>query len=197
MSKLTPSSLVPDFADEHASGEAERSELAELFAALSALAPVDADAAAVARGRARLLAAVSESSERFSPLFGKLTQFFDLSADALREQFRRASLDSEWEQGPLPWVSLFHFTGGPAVAGLDTGFVRIKKGMPFPPHRHQGSEHVLILDGGYHDDAQRWWGPGDLHIMTEGSEHSLQMSADQDVLLAVILTADIQVVGMP
>lgn len=196
MSKLTPSSLLPDFAGEHASNEAERSELAALFAKLGALSPA-ADADALSRGRARLLATISESGERFSPLFGKLTQFFDLSADALRAEFERASRESEWEQGPLPWVSLFHFAGGPAVAGLDTGFVRIKKGMPFPPHRHQGSEHVLILDGGYHDDAQRWWGPGDLHVMTEGSQHALQMSADQDVLLAVILAAGIQVVGMP
>jgi hypothetical protein len=33
--------------------------------------------------------------------------------------------------------------------------------------------------------------------MTEGSQHSLQMSAEQDVLLAVILAAEIQVVGLP
>lgn len=196
MSKLTSSSLLPDFAGELANTEAECRDLAELFAKLGAFEAV-ADSGALARGRTRLLATISESSERFAPLFGKLTQFFDLSADALREQFKRASIDSEWEQGPLPWVSLFHFAGGPAVAGLDTGFVRIKKGMPFPPHRHVGSEHVLILDGGYHDDAQRWWGPGALHIMTEGSEHALKMTEDQDVLLAVILTADIQVVGMP
>jgi hypothetical protein len=197
MSKLTPSTLLPDFAGEQASGDAERTQLAELFAKLSALAPADTDESSLARGRARLLAAVSESSERFSPLFGKLTQFFDLSADALRDQFTRASIETEWEQGPLPWVSLFHFTGGPAVAGLDTGFVRIKKGMPFPPHRHQGTEKVLILDGGYHDNSGRFWGPGSLHVMTEGTEHALQMSADQDVLLAVILDAEIQVVGMP
>ena len=36
-----------------------------------------------------------------------------------------------------------------------------------------------------------------LLTFTEGSEHSLKMSSDQDVLLAVILTAEIQVVGMP
>ncbi len=196
MSKLDKASTLPEFASDQATTEPERRALAELFATLAALAPT-AEPEALTRGRERLLSAVSESSERFSPLFGKLTQFFDLSAEALREQFERAARDSEWEQGPLPWVSLFHFAGGPKVAGLDTGFVRIKKGMPFPPHRHQGSEHVLILDGGYHDDAQRFWGPGDLHVMTEGSEHSLQMSAEQDVLLAVILTAGIQVVGMP
>ncbi len=192
---ISSSALLPEFLSEHAASDAERVELAEMFARLGAVP--EADASSVARGRARLLAAVGESSERFAPLFGKLTQFFDLSAEALREQFERASVESEWEQGPLPWVSLFHFTGGPAVAGLDTGFVRLKKGMPFPPHRHLGSEHVLILEGGYHDSDQRWYGPGDLHVMNEGTEHALQMNPDQDVLLAVILTAEIQVVGMP
>ncbi len=196
MSKLGSSSVLPEFASDQAATDSERTALGELFAELAALAPA-AEAQSLARGRERLLAAVSDSSERFAPLFGKLTQFFDLSADALRDQFERAALESEWEQGPLPWVSLFHFAGGPKVAGLDTGFVRIKKGMPFPPHRHQGTEQVLILDGGYHDDAGRFWGPGDLHVMTEGTEHSLQMKADQDVLLAVIMTAGIEVVGMP
>jgi quercetin dioxygenase-like cupin family protein len=126
-----------------------------------------------------------------------LTAFFDLSVDALRDVFSRAERDSEWEQGPLPWVSLFHFEGGPAVAGLDTGFVKLKKGMPFPPHRHMGSERVLILEGSYRDHEQRYYGPGDSHDMTEGTEHSLQMSAEEDVLLAVIMSGEIQVVGAP
>ena len=190
---MTPTTLVPDFAAEHASSEAEQVELAELFAKLSTLAV--ADDSALARGRARLLSAVSEPSERFSPLFGKLTQFFDLSAEALRAVFSRAGNAQAWQPGPLPWVSLFHFEGGAAVAGLDTGFVRLKKGMPFPRHRHAGTESVLILEGGYHDDERRWYGPGDLHIMSESSEHSLQMSAEQDVLLAVILSGEIEVVA--
>jgi anti-sigma factor ChrR (cupin superfamily) len=83
------------------------------------------------------------------------------------------------------------------VAGLDTGFVKLKKGMPFPPHRHMGSERVLILAGSYQDHEQRYFGPGDFHDMSEGTEHSLQMSADEDVLLAVIMTGEIQVVGAP
>ena len=195
---LSPSALLPELLSEQAASEAERLELAELFARLSAASvATERDASALARGRARLLSAVSESSERFAPLFGKLTRFFDLSEDALRAEFARAANPSEWQQGPLPWVSLFHFAGGPAVAGLDTGFVRLKKGMPFPPHRHLGSERVIILEGGYHDSEQRWFGPGDLHVMTEGTEHALQMSPDQDVLLAVILSAEIEVVGIP
>jgi quercetin dioxygenase-like cupin family protein len=197
MSELNPQHFLPDFALEHAPGEHERAELVELFAKLSALAPKAANPADWVRGRSRLLAAVSVGSERWAPLFGKLTAFFELSADALRAQLQRAGDESEWEQGPLPWVSLFHLSGGPALAAFDVGLVRIKKGMPFPPHRHQGSERVLILDGGYHDDAQRFWGPGDLHVMTEGTEHSLQMNADRDVLMAVILTDEIRVIGAP
>ncbi|MEI9954412.1 MAG: cupin domain-containing protein [Pseudomonadota bacterium] len=192
MKLFTPASLVPDFAAEHATSDAERAELAELFARLAALP--EPDQSALAQGRARLLAAVAASDERFAPLFGKLTRFFDLSAEALRSLFRRAANEAEWEQGPLPWVSLFHFQGGPAVAGCDTGFVRLKKGMPFPPHRHLGKERVLILDGGYFDHEQRWYGPGDFHDMSEGSQHSLQMSAERDVLLAVVMGGQIEIV---
>ncbi|MEI9940576.1 MAG: cupin domain-containing protein [Pseudomonadota bacterium] len=193
MKPFTPDSLLPDFAAEHATNDAERRQLAELFARLGALP--EPDQSGLAKGRARLLAAVSESDERFAPLFDKLTQFFDLSAEALRSIFARAGNEAAWEQGPLPWVSLFHFQGGPAVAGFDTGFVRLKKGMPFPPHRHLGQERVLILDGGYFDHEQRWYGAGDFHDMSEGSQHSLQMNADQDVLLAVILAGQIEIVS--
>ena len=193
MKPFTPSELLPEFALEHASSDTERRELTALFAHLGALPEVQP--ADLAQGRARLLRAVAQSDERFSPLFAKLTHFFDLSAEALREIFTRAANEANWEQGPLPWVSLFHFQGGPAVAGLDTGFVRLKKGMPFPPHRHLGSERVLILDGGYFDHEQRWYGPGDFHDMTDGTQHSLQMNADRDVLLAVVLAGQIEVVS--
>jgi len=194
---LTRSGVLPDFAAEQASGEAAQAELAALLAELSLVSASDVSPRELAEGRARLLGAVGQSGERFAPLFDKLTKFFDLSVDALRDVFVRAGRDSEWEQGPLPWVSLFHFAGGPAVAGLDTGFVRLKKGMPFPPHRHTGSERVLILEGSYQDHEQRRFGPGDFHEMQQGTEHSLQMFADEDVLLAVILTGEIQVVGAP
>jgi hypothetical protein len=193
MKPFTPTSHLPEFAAEHATSDAERTELAEFFARLGALPePHPSD---LGHGRARLLAAVSQSEERFAPLFAKLSHFFDLSAEALRSIFARAANEADWEPGPLPWVSLFHFQAGPALAGFDTGLVRLKKGMPFPPHRHLGNERVLILDGGYFDHEQRWYGPGDIHDMSEGTQHALQMNPDRDVLLAVILTGQIEVVG--
>ncbi len=196
MKTLVPGSELPEFVSELAPNDTLRDELSELLTQLSALESAESDSAGLARGRARLLEAVADSSERYAPFFGKLTQFFDLNVAALRAVFARAEKDSEWQAGPLPWVSLFHLDGGPAVAGLDTGFVRLKKGMPFPRHRHVGAERVLVLEGGYFDDDQRWYGPGDFHLMAEGTEHSLQMGAEQDVLLAVILAADIEVLGM-
>jgi ChrR Cupin-like domain len=189
--------VLPEFAAEHASeGNTEAELLAEL--SVVSLEP-EAEIALtdIARGRAQLLATVAQSAERYAPFFDKLTKFFDLSVEALREVFVRAERESEWQPGPLPWVSLFHLEGGPAVAGLDTGFVKLKRGMPFPPHRHKGSERVIILEGGYHDHEQRFYGPGDAHDMTEGSQHSLQMVADRDVLLAVIMSDEIEVVGAP
>jgi len=204
MRPLVPGSELPEFVHELAPNEILQGELSELLASLSALAPAESDQAGLARGRARLLKAVGQGAEhpardleasRFEPLFGKLTQFFDLNVAALRAVFARAEQDSEWQPGPLPWVSLFHLEGGPAVAGLDTGLVRFKKGMPFPRHRHVGPERVLVLEGGYFDD-QRWYGPGDLHLMEDGTEHALQIGTEQDLLVAVILVADIEVLGM-
>jgi len=193
MKSFTPTSELPDFVAEHANSESERQQLAEFFARLSALPEPARES--LQSGRARLLAAVSQSDERFAPLFDKLTRLFDLSAGALRAIFTCAANETKWQPGPLPWVSLFHFSGGPAVAGLDTGFVRLQKGMPFPPHRHLGSERVLVLEGGYFDHEQRWYGPGDFHDMSEGTEHSLQMNPDRDVLLAVVLAGQIEVVS--
>jgi len=196
MKQLVSGSELPEFVHELAPNETLQGELSELLASLSALEPAESDSAGLARGRARLLATVADGTERYAPLFGKLTQFFDLNVAALRAVFARAEKDSEWQQGPLPWVSLFHLEGGPAVAGLDTGLVRLKKGMPFPRHRHVGPERVLVLEGGYFDHEQRWYGPGDLHVMEDGTEHALQIGHEQDLLLAVILVADIEVLGM-
>ncbi|MEP7052245.1 MAG: cupin domain-containing protein [Pseudomonadota bacterium] len=190
---LSAFELLPEFALELAPSESERLALAECFAKLSAL--TDADPSALSRGRARLLAAVAESSERFAPLFGKLRDLFDLPPEALRSIFTRAAVAEAWQPGPLPSVSLFHLQGGPRVAGLDAGFVRLKKGTPFPAHRHTATERVLILEGGYHDHAGRWYGPGEMHEMLEGTEHSLQMGAEQDVLLAVVLSGEVEVLG--
>jgi hypothetical protein len=53
---------------------------------------------------------------------------------------------------------------------------------------------VLVLEGGYFDD-QRWYGPGDLHVMEDGTEHALQIGTERDLLVAVILVADIEVIG--
>jgi quercetin dioxygenase-like cupin family protein len=186
--------LLPEFVSEHAPGEAAEVELAELFAELSVVAASAVSPSELAQGRARLLGAVSQSAERFAPLFEKLTKFFDLSAEALRAVFARSEQESEWQPGPLPWVSLLHLQGGPAIAGLDTGLVRLKKGMPFPRHRHLGNERVLILEGSYQDHEGRLYGPGDFHDMAQSTEHALQMSADEDVLLAVILSGEIEIV---
>jgi len=195
MADIKLPTLLPEFALEHAKSPAEQAELAKLLTRLSALVPEETEG--LARGRARLLATVTQSSERYAPLFGKLMAFFDLSAEALRAVFERAANTEEWQPGPLPWVSLFHLQGGPLVAGLDTGFVRLAKGSVFPRHRHSGTERVLLLDGGYYDHDQRYYGPGDFHDMSAGSEHSLLMAPDKDVLLAIVLSGEIEVIGAP
>ena len=96
MKAFTPTGLLPEFAAEHATSDTERAELVDLFARLGALP--EALPGDLAKGRARLLTAVTRSDERFAPLFDKLTRFFDLSAEALRSIFGRAANEADWEQ---------------------------------------------------------------------------------------------------
>ncbi|HEX3849365.1 MAG TPA: hypothetical protein VHW01_00275 [Polyangiaceae bacterium] len=105
MKPLVPGDELPEFVSELAPNETLQDELSELLMQLSALEPAESDAAGLARGRARLLASVAE--ERFAPLFGKLTQFFDLNEAALRAVFARASRTASGKRGPCPGYRCF------------------------------------------------------------------------------------------
>lgn len=193
---LDPAALLPELVTTSTNDE-DRAEIAELLAEFSAITASEAAEAEVVAGRTRLLNAVGAGSERFAPFFDRLLEFFDMTADALREVFARAERASEWVPGPIPTISLLHFAGGPSVAGLDTGFVKFAKGSVFPTHHHGGSERVLVIAGSCHDHEQRLFVPGDRHDMAAGTEHSLHMSPDEDVWLAVIIAGEISFVGAP
>ncbi len=117
MRPFEPKSVLPAFASEQASGAAGEAELAELLAQLSAVSACEASSSEVEQGRARLLATVSLGSERFLPLFDRLTKFFDLSAEALRAVFARADQSGQWQPGPCPGSHSFIWRAAPRWPG--------------------------------------------------------------------------------
>jgi quercetin dioxygenase-like cupin family protein len=146
--------------------------------------------------RERLMASIQRPELRFAPLYGALSDLFDLSDERLRALFVRAAAPEAWSPAPIPDTWLLHLEGGPRVARADNGLVRIRKGARFPQHLHLGGERVLVLEGSYVDEpSARVYGPGDLHEMPEGSVHAYVASAETDLLLAVSVVRGVDVEG--
>ena len=146
--------------------------------------------------RERLLATVARPRLRYAPLFGQLSELFDLDDTALAALFERAATPTAWVALPIAGTQLMHLQGGPRVAAADNGLVRLEAGARFPWHRHLGLERVLVLDGGYRDEQDgRLYLPGDWHEMQAGTSHAYAALADSELLLAVSVVAGVDVEG--
>jgi len=166
----------------------------ELLPALVEHVPVAKTAPAALRER--LMASIATPPLRFAPLYGALSELFDLGDEALRALFVRAAAPGSWTAAPVPDAWLLHLEGGPRVAGADNGLVKLRAGARFPQHLHLGSERVLVLDGSYRDEPSgRIYRAGDLHEMAEGSSHTYVAGAERELLLAVSVVRGVDVEG--
>lgn len=167
----------------------------ELMEALAELLPPGKEPPQLLRQK--LLGSVQRPRLRYAPLFGKLSQLFDLGDLELAALFERAGQDSAWTATPIPGVSLLHLQGGPLVAHADNGLVSVAPGVRFPTHRHLGSERVLVLEGGYADEhSGRVYAPGDWHEMAEGTVHAYTALTERRLLFAVSLVNGVEVDGV-
>ncbi|RYZ06497.1 MAG: hypothetical protein EOO73_16115 [Myxococcales bacterium] len=167
----------------------------ELLEALVELVPLGKEPPQLLRQK--LLSSAQRPRLRFAPLFGKLTELFDLGDLDLAGLFERADTDAEWVTTPIAGVQLFHLKGGPRVVSADNGLVRLAPGARFPGHRHLGRERVLVLAGGYVDEPSgRTYRAGDWHEMSEGSSHAYAALPDRELLFAVSLEGGVDVEGL-
>ena len=146
--------------------------------------------------RERLLATVARPRLRFAPLFGVLSELFDLGDADLAGIFERAATPGAWTVTPIEGTELLHLTGGPRVLHADNGLVRVRAGQRFPQHRHLGLERVLVLDGGYRDEPSgKIYLAGDFHEMPEGSSHTYVALPERPLLFAVSVVCGVDVEG--
>ena len=146
--------------------------------------------------RERLLSTVARPRLRYAPLFGKLTELFDLDDTDLAALFERAATADAWTDSQIPGTRLMHLQGGPRVAAADNGLVRLAAGTRFPTHRHLGIERVLVLDGGYRDEQDGGlYLPGDWHEMQPGTSHAYTALTPRELLFAVSVVAGVEVEG--
>jgi quercetin dioxygenase-like cupin family protein len=161
-------------------------EAPELASSLERLPELLPDAEVPAGGRERLLADVSELPLRYAPFFDALGSLWDLGEDEVRAELTRSKDSDEWRWAALPGIRLFDVRGGPRTASAHVRLVRFAAGMRFPAHRHKGHERVFILEGSYADSSGTVYRSGDLHEMSEGSEHGFVVDAHEPCVAAVV-----------
>ena len=122
---------------------------------------------------------------RFEPFVLRIAAMFDVTVARARELLSWIDDHARWSPPIAPGVELLHFAGGPACAGMDTGFVRVAAGARFPHHAHIGDERSLVLAGqGQYDDGGTFV-VGEESVFSPGSSHSFVASAGGDLIYAV------------
>lgn len=158
-------------------------ELADLVDVSGTLAMLAAPVAPADGLRARLLdSAGGERFARFAKRFGEL---FDVAIERARELLGLVDRPDAWVDGPGAGSWLVHFQAGPALAGADTGFVKLARGERFAWHRHDGREHCLVLQGTALDSLCGRLSAGDEGVLDGDTEHDFVAVGDEDLIFAV------------
>lgn len=138
--------------------------------------------------RADLLAA-TETAGRQHPFPGfrrRLARLFDLSEADADQVLGKLAEPATWE--PLKTLLVHHFTPGPARGNAHAGLIRCQPGVPFPSHRHRGTETTLILSGAVRDeDTGELMLPGDLVTRLADSIHHMTVLPPHECVFAVLL----------
>ncbi len=142
--------------------------------------------ASVGSSADRLMASVEELPLRYAPFYSRIAQLWDLDEERVVGVLTAARDESAWRKPGLPGLRVVDVEGGPRTAGADVHLVRFAKGMTFPAHRHPGPEALLVLEGSYTDSSGRFVGPGDLHEMEPGSQHSFRVGKDEPCIAASV-----------
>ena len=176
---------------------------------IAQLPQVDQDTALPPRLRARVQAMLETlvpatpfalvPSPSAAALVTRLAAFLDLEEARAQQllQLRAAAPGPPWMPSGLPGVSVLPVTGGPRLAGATC---RLAYGLPghgLPPHRHQGDEWTLVLDGWGEEDNGHRWGPGDCLHRTSGSVHAVYVMAPTPCVCAIVSYGDMEFVGGP
>jgi mannose-6-phosphate isomerase-like protein (cupin superfamily) len=145
--------------------------------------------------RSRLLASVGGGAfDRFAQRLGAL---FDVTVDKARELLGLIERPASWES-QAPGIALVHFSGGPAYAAADCGFVRLAPGAIFPFHKHLGDESCVVLEGALYDGTNnRLIEAGDDYFQATGTEHALINRGSVDCVFAARAMHGIEVAGSP
>ena len=135
--------------------------------------------------------------QRFDRFAKDVTTLLDIDEDQALALLEGIDKSSNWSQGPVPGMTLYHVEGGPKVERAITGFTKIIAGGGFPEHKHLGVEHVLVIQGYFIDDVSgEKYGPGDLVVMEPNTRHSFRVLENgPDLTYLVVVQEGIELNG--
>ena len=133
--------------------------------------------------RERWLAELSGTA-RYLPFQRGLREHFDLTEPVANELLARIQQADAWTPGVVPIVGFLHFQPGPQLGRAHCGFVRMKRGMHVPAHRHTDRELTYVLEGLLLDEDGNRYGPGEVIEMPVNSVHALYVGSEHDALVA-------------
>ena len=153
--------------------------------------------------RGRLLASVASVAsdavpagdrfDRFDRFLGRVAALLDVTASRARELVALIDDPAAWQRGPA-LTHVVHLQPGARVAHANCGFVSVRAGEAFPTHRHLGSEHVLVLQGGFTVEGGGTFHAGDEDIAPAGSAHAFTALPGAELIFLVVLENGIEMV---
>jgi len=176
---------------------------------MTRLSQVDQDIPLPPRLRARVQAMLETlvPATPFAPvpppstagLVTRLAAFLDLEEAQAQQLFQALATapGPPWTPSGLPGLSVLPVTAGPHLAGATRVLAYFAPGQGLPPHRHQGDEWTLVLDGWAQEDNGHCWGPGDRLHRTLGSVHAIHAMESTPCLCAVVSYGGFEFVGVP
>lgn len=129
-----------------------------------------------------LLGQVSVEPYRYAPFFSRLGRLFVMP----EAQVITVLTQIPWKQAPLKGIEFVDVETNLGRDGVHAGLARFQPGVHYPRHRHVEREEILILAGGYTDDAGKTWRAGDLHVMEPGTTHQYWTDPEQGCVLATV-----------
>jgi anti-sigma factor ChrR (cupin superfamily) len=145
----------------------------------------------------KLLRATEQLPQRYAPFYARMASLLDLDEASVEKLLTSAADPSIWRWGGLPGIRTLDVKGGPRVAKAKTFLVRFAPGARLPQHRHQATESVLILEGGYRDYDGNDHQAGDLHEMGPGSSHGFVVFPDEPCVALAVYEGELEFSSWP
>ena len=124
--------------------------------------------------------------QRFWPFIEPVAELFELEMAATRQWLERLDDTEGWSPGPVPGLEVMAVSqvGRRARAA----FLRGPPGGVFPYHRHAGTEHTLVLQGGYRESTGIEVWRGERTVREPGTAHALTVLGNLQCIAAVLVT---------